>query len=77
MKEALRKQITVGKNGSLEIPPLDLPEGTMAEIVVIVHTEDEPVKRPSLMDLFGAGKGIYGTREEIDAYIEAERDSWH
>ena len=34
-------------------------------------------KRPSLMDLAGSLKGVYGRNtEEIDAYIANERKSW-
>lgn len=76
MKEALRKRIRVGKNGHIEIPSLDLPEGTEAELVILVNLRDAPKSERSILDMFGAGRGIYGNREEIDAYIEEERNSW-
>jgi hypothetical protein len=74
--EALRVQVTVGRNGHIDVPPVELPEGTEAELVLWVRTA-KPAQDPhSIMNLFGCLKGTYGTAEEIDAYINPERDSW-
>lgn len=76
MSETIRREVTIGKNGTINLPPLDLPEGTRADLILIVHPKESTKPIRSLTDMIGAGRGIYGTREEIDAYIRAERDSW-
>jgi hypothetical protein len=32
--------------------------------------------KSNLLSLAGKGKDVYGTTEEIDAYLRQERDSW-
>jgi hypothetical protein len=43
-----------------------------------LRLERERAKRPRgrLSDLLGKGKGVYGSTEQIDAYLREERDSW-
>ena len=39
-----------------------------------------PAGKPSnrrLVDFIGSGKGVYGSREEADAYIRNLRDEWN
>lgn len=44
-------------------------------ITLMVHKIQGPKR--SLMDYVGISKGIYGTTaKEVDAYIDAERNSW-
>ncbi|HNR33123.1 MAG TPA: hypothetical protein PKI11_19690 [Candidatus Hydrogenedentes bacterium] len=76
MKEALRRQVIIGKGGHIEIPPVDLPEGTEAELVLLVHLAGEYKRTSSIMDMRGLLRGTYGTAREADAYLRAERDSW-
>ena len=43
-----------------------------------LRLERERAKRPigRLSELIGIGRGVYGTPEQIEAYIQEERDSW-
>jgi antitoxin YefM len=38
MITGIKQQSTVGKNGKIEIPSTDLPEGTLVEIIVLVES---------------------------------------
>jgi antitoxin YefM len=38
MISGIKQQSTVGKNGKIEIPSTDLPEGTIVEVIVLVET---------------------------------------
>jgi antitoxin YefM len=37
MISGIKQQSTVGKNGKIEIPSTDLPEGTLVEVIVLVE----------------------------------------
>jgi antitoxin YefM len=36
-----RKYQTIIKNGQLDLPPLDLPEGTVVEAILLIHEPTE------------------------------------
>jgi antitoxin YefM len=38
MISGIKQQSTVGKNGKIEIPSTDLPEGTLVEVIVLVES---------------------------------------
>jgi antitoxin YefM len=38
MISGIKQQSTVGKNGKIEIPSTDLPEGTIVEVIVLVES---------------------------------------
>jgi antitoxin YefM len=38
MISRIKQQSTVGKNGKIEIPSTDLPEGTLVEVIVLVES---------------------------------------
>jgi antitoxin YefM len=38
MISGIKQQSTVGKNGKIEIPSTDLPEGTLVEVTVLVES---------------------------------------
>jgi antitoxin YefM len=38
MITGIKQQSTVGKNGKIEIPSTDLPEGTIVEVIVLVES---------------------------------------
>ena len=55
---------------------VDLPDDPEAPVTVLIT----PAGRPSgrrLVDFIGSGKGVYGSREEADAYIRNLRDEWN
>jgi antitoxin YefM len=39
MISGIKQQSTVGKNGKIEIPSTDLPEGTIVEVIVLVESQ--------------------------------------
>ena len=52
---------------------VDLPDDPEAPVTVLVTPAGKPSNR-RLVDFIGAGKGVYGSREEADAYIRNLRD---
>lgn len=75
-REALRTSVTVGKDGHIDVPRVDLPEGTEAELVIVVRVDGPRGPQHSLLAMRGKGKGTFGTPGEADAYLRSERDSW-
>ena len=71
------------KNGIIEpLDKLNLPEGQKLEIEFSVlrktpHEISREEKKALIQKLSGSMKGAWGnTVEEIDAYLESERQSW-
>jgi hypothetical protein len=84
MVRAIKDRVTVGAGGRIEIARPDLPEGTQAEVIILV---EEPAGtqpgasldrniRP-LTSFIGKCRGTYGnTPEEADRYLRELRDEW-
>ena len=71
------------RNGVIEpLDKVDLPEGQVLEIEFRVspkapHELSREAKTELIQKMSGSMKGTWGsTVEEIDAYIESERQSW-
>ncbi|MFO0927621.1 MAG: hypothetical protein U0736_11370 [Gemmataceae bacterium] len=60
----------------IELTSPDLPEGSMATVLVVVPDPDSPKR--SLADILAGYPGgqLFRTAEEVDAYLRAERDAW-
>lgn len=65
-----------------ELHPYELPEFVVLDVdneaslrayVEFVRSETRPF---DISKYIGAGKGVYGSVDEIDDYIRKERDSW-
>src|SRR4051794_33472693 len=54
---------------------VDLPDDPEAPVTVLITPAGQPSDR-RLVDFIGAGKGVYGTREEADTYLHDLRDEW-
>jgi hypothetical protein len=54
---------------------VDLPGDPEAPVTVLITPAGQPSGR-RLVDFIGAGKGVYGTREEADTYLHNLRDEW-
>jgi hypothetical protein len=61
----------------------ELPEGKRQQIAHVLRQEIQKAKdelaalpKRRLVDFIGAGKGIYKTPEEADAFIRKLRDEW-
>jgi hypothetical protein len=77
MVRALREQTVVGPAGRVVIDRSDLPEGSRAEVIVLV--DDSPINGASgrsLASYVGALKGQFATVEAADAYLRELRDEW-
>ena len=75
MQKALRLRTTVLPGGKIEIVDRDLTEGETVDVVVTPSTE---LPRRSAVDILAEGPGqrVFKTAEDVDSYIEAERESW-
>jgi hypothetical protein len=74
MEQALRKRVTIQPGGKIELQSPELPDGVEADVVVLVPAA--ALRKRSLVEFIGAGKGLFKSAEEVDAYIREERDSW-
>lgn len=77
MVRALRERIVIGPAGRVVIDHSELPEGSCAEVIVLV---DDPSAghfpaRP-LSSYVGALKGQFSSIADADAYIRELRDEW-
>jgi len=73
MVRAIRQTVTIKPGGRVEVTSDQLPEGRLAEVIILVEQEP-PLKTYS--DLFGSGQGAFATPEEADAFLRRERDAW-
>jgi len=73
--KAIKLKKRIEKDGKLKIEHLPIAEGEEIEIIILVK-EEELKKKYRPLDLYGAGKGVWKTVEEVDRYIEEERASW-
>jgi len=76
--KAVRAQAVVEPGGILEIRSPELPPpGTPTEVLVLFDPESIPTEPlPPLSSFVGTCKGRFKTPEEIDEYLNRERDSW-
>lgn len=73
MVTAVKQIVTIQEGGRVEVTSAELPEGRLAEVIVLV---DQLAPPKSYLSLFGTGKGGFATPEEADAFLRKERDSW-
>jgi hypothetical protein len=80
MAQALKQRVRIGAGGRVEIGRSELPEGSFAEVIVVL--DDEPVPgsavsppRP-LSSFLGACRGQFKSADEADAYLRQLRDEW-
>ncbi len=74
MSRVIHRKLVVRKGGVLRLKDSSLPAGKAVE--VIIRVEDEKASLPPLRGYFGAGRGLFSSPEEVDAYIREERKSW-
>lgn len=77
LPSAVRKQLHVDKG---DIFNFEVVEGQVIMTPQkIIPTNDQSAPKHKQVDIskyIGAGKGLYGSVEEIDAHIRKERDAW-
>jgi hypothetical protein len=78
MQTALRLETTVLPGHRLEISAPELPEGARVEVIVVLPAEP-PRQHQSMLDLLATlppGPLLFKTPEEVNRYLQEERDSW-
>lgn len=75
MLNGLRKKVIVKPGGLIEIRSPDLPDGAVADVIVILESPAEQPKG-SFVSLIGSAKGSFATPAEVDKFIHQERDAW-
>jgi hypothetical protein len=74
MVNALRKKVKVKPGGIVEVRSPDLIAGSIVEVIVLQDVV--PRNNKALVELIGAGKGIFDSPEDADKFIAEERNSW-
>ena len=78
MQTALRMETTILPGHRLEISSPDLPEGATVEVIVVLP-EALPPRRVSMLEFLKTlppGPLVFKTPEEVNRYMQEERDSW-
>jgi len=78
MQIALRLEATVLPGHRLEISAPELPDGATVEVIVVLP-DTPPLQRQSMLeflDTLPPGPLLFQTPEEVNRYIQEERDSW-
>lgn len=77
MQTAVRLTGTVQPGGRVEVFSPQLPAGETVEVIILFSHEDADVRR-SVMDILAEAPGhlAFQTPEEVDAYIQEERNTW-
>lgn len=72
MYKALKQKVIVQPGGEIKICSPELPEGSTAEVIVILDLPTQETRR-TLTSFIGAGKGSFATPEEADEFIRQLR----
>jgi hypothetical protein len=78
MVRAIRERIVIGQAGRVTIDRSDLPEGSPAEVIVLVDDGMPPqASAPrSLSSFIGTMKGQFPSTVDADAHLRQLRDEW-
>ena len=79
MTAALRQNVVVQAGGRIELSDPQLPAGATAEVIVLLNLPSAEAREETalpLASLIGAAKGGFATPEEVDRFINGERDEW-
>ncbi|HOE12165.1 MAG TPA: hypothetical protein PLQ35_02195 [bacterium] len=80
MIQAIKETVRIQPGGVIEIRRPQLPEGALAEVIVMLES-DTPIRDavssvPRLTDFFGACKGLFASATEADGFIRELREEW-
>ncbi len=79
MTTAIRQNVVIQAGGRIELRDPQLPTGATAEVIVLLNlplAEASEETAPPLTSLIGAAKGGFATPEEVDRFLNQERDAW-
>jgi hypothetical protein len=78
MATAVHQTVVVQAGGHIELSDPPLPVGATAEVIVLLNlplAEAQEETAPPLASLIGAAQGGFATPEEVDRFINKERDA--
>ncbi|MBF6594328.1 MAG: hypothetical protein IVW51_07770 [Thermaceae bacterium] len=70
---AVKQKVLVQKGGRIELNAPELPEGSTAEVIVLLETNEV---LPMLESLLGKARGNFPSPQEADEFTLRERDAW-
>lgn len=76
MVRAIKERTVIGPAGRVIIDHSDLPEGSAAEVIVLVDDQTAVQSLRPLTSYIGAMKGQFPSAGEADGYIRELRDEW-
>ncbi len=77
MQNAWHLKTTVQPGGRIDVTDTDLPSGASVDIFVLPALPQRATRRSAVDILAEApGQRAFKTADEVDKYIQAERDSW-
>ena len=79
MTTAVRQSVVIQPGGRIELRDPLLPTGATAEVIVLLNwppVEASGEAAVSLASLIGAARGGFATPDEVDQFINGERDAW-
>jgi hypothetical protein len=79
MTTAVHQSVVVQAGGRIELSDPQLPVGATAEVIVLLNlplAEAHEETAPPLASFIGAAKGGFATPEDVDRFINGERDAW-
>ena len=76
MQSARRIKATVQEGGRIEVSAPDLKPGIAVEVAIYPTNGNK--SRRSVLEILAEAPGhrVFKTAQEVDAYVQAERDSW-
>jgi len=70
---AVKQKVLVQKGGRIELSSPELPEGSTAEVIVLLESNEVV---PALESLLGKAKGNFESFRDADEFTRRERDAW-
>ena len=77
MQAALRMTALVQAGGKIEVVDAQLPAGQAVEVVVLLPSPPDQIRR-SIGEILDEAPGhlAFQTADEVDTYLRQERDAW-
>jgi hypothetical protein len=80
MATTIKQRVKIKETGVIEVRSDKLRAGAEAEVIVLLDdapSADVPVAPTRTLSSFiGAGKGLFGSSEEVDRHIRGLREEW-